>query len=122
MNQAQQIRLLDEITWRRVLAKQVSGAMETHSRRNWRRYGIEGEVIAELILEGMTRRRTWALLQVAAGGLTVRTSEVISCGTAVHLQIQFDEEPLFCMGVTRHCTQTLGGYKVGIRLIFGDGQ
>ena len=118
MIHAQPIKLLDEATWRRVLACQVEAAFESHSRRNWRRYHIDGEITVKLVLDGKPRTRTWNLLQVAAGGLTVRTGEVIAADTPVDLRIQFDETPLFAKGVTCHCTQTLGGFKVGIRLIF----
>lgn len=118
MEQAQDIKLLDEMTWRKMLSAQVAGEIESHSRRSWRRYPAEGEVKAEYKVDGEPRKRTWDLLQIAAGGLTVRTGEEMPTDTPVALYINMDGNPVPARGLTRHCTQTLGGYKVGIKLLF----
>ena len=111
-------KLLDELTWRKMLAAQVAGEIESHSRRHWRRYPAEGEVKAEFMVDDQPRKRTWDLLQIAAGGLTVRTGEEMMVNTQVLLHINMDGNPILARGLTRHCTQTLGGYKVGIKLLF----
>jgi hypothetical protein len=120
VDQAQQTKMLDEITWRTILNHQVASDFERHSHRRWRRYPANGEVKAEFAVDGQPRKRTWDILQIAAGGLTVRAGEEIDQDTPVKLQINLDGNPVIARGVTRHCTQTGGGYKLGIKLIFGQ--
>ena len=118
MNQDQQTKLLDEVTWRRAIVDQVAAEADSHSRRHWSRCPVTGEVKAEFSVNGELRKRSWDLLQVSVGGLTVRTGEEIAADTPVDLRVQLNDELLFCKGATCHCTQTVGGFKVGIRLIF----
>ena len=120
VDQTQQTKLLDEITWRKVLASHVAGDFEAHSRRTWRRYPVVGEVKADYKVDGVPRTRTWTLIQIAAGGLTVRAGDAIIQGTSLDLRIQIEDDSLFAKGITCHCTQTLGGYKLGIKFLFSD--
>lgn len=114
----QKTELLDEITWRRILTEQIASEFEANSRRRWRRYPANGELKVEFEIDGEPRRRTWDIIQISAGGLTVRSEEDIPEDTPLMLKINFDGNPIPAKGLSRHCTQTLGGYKLGIKLMF----
>jgi hypothetical protein len=122
VDQAQQTRLLDEITWRMILNHQVASDFENKSYRRWRRYPADGEVKVEYVVDDQTRKRTWDILQIAAGGLTVRAGEEVAQDTLLNLQINLDGNPIRARGTTRHCTQTVGGFKLGIKLVFSDSE
>src|ERR1043166_9870102 len=110
--------LLDESTWLRIIAKCIDAKIEAHSRRSWKRYRIGGSVIAEYRLDDKRHKRSCGLLEVSAGGLMLRMDNEIPLGTWIDLQIELKEDTLLSTGMTCHCTQTIGGYKVGIRLLF----
>ena len=109
--------LLDEFTWRKIIAKHIDAKIEAHSRRSWKRYRVEGSVIAEYRLDDKLHKRSCGLLEVSAGGLMIRMDHEIPQGTWIDLQIELEEATLLSTGMTCHCTQTIGGYKVGIRLL-----
>ena len=69
---------------------------------------------------GTTFKRTWTLLQVSAEGLTIKSEEPVDEQTTLDLWINIDGEPMKVSGQIVHCTQTLGGYKLGIRILFPD--
>jgi PilZ domain len=111
---------LDEVTWRKAIAHHVGAEAGSYSRRLWSRQPTQGEVKAQYVVDDQARKRTWDLMETSAGGIQVRTAEEITSGTRVSLCIQFSDQSLHCGGITCHCTQTVGGYKVGIRLIFSE--
>lgn len=63
-------------------------------------------------------RRWGAVLDVSPRGLMVRLREQVRESTPVQLEIALENEVVHAQGIVRHCTQTVGGYKVGIELCF----
>jgi hypothetical protein len=114
----QSLLLLDDFTWRSVLGKYVEADMEAHTRRSYRRYRVAGRVIAEYRLNEKLERHNCHILNLAAEGLLIFSTVEMPVGVWVDLQIELGEDNFLAIGMTCHCTQTIGGYKVGVRLVF----
>jgi hypothetical protein len=106
--------------WTRILARNVSADFEPHSRRAHRRYTVRGELKATWTHDGEPYTRTWQLTEVSSRGLSAKSYQEIPHDVAVNLEINFDGAYVPLQGRVMHCTQTLGGFKIGIRLHFPD--
>jgi len=62
----------------------------------------------------------WELWQVSPEGLTARAPREVPVDVRFALDVEINGETLCLRGRTMHCTQTIGGYKVGVRLIFDE--
>ncbi|MBI5763420.1 MAG: PilZ domain-containing protein [Planctomycetes bacterium] len=115
-----QTELLTEHRWRQFLAVRVAADFERGTRRSWRRYPIVGEVKAQYQIDDQPRKRSWDILSGSARGLTIRSDEEVPLGTKIALQIHLEEGAFPAAAVVKHCTQTVGGYKLGIQFVFAD--
>jgi hypothetical protein len=106
--------------WLKALQETVSAEFEPVYRRRQRRYAVVGEVRVSGKLEGEPFRRTWPLIEASSDGLTAKGSEEIRLGVEFDVVVQISDDPITARGRTVHCTQTLGGYKIGILLEFPD--
>lgn len=104
--------------WQRVIARNVSAELEPRVRRRHRRYAVKGEVKATYSLDGKSYKRTWRLLEVSATGLTVKSHEPLPGDVFFLMYVDMDGDPVCLRGEAVHSTQTLGGFKTGIRLQF----
>jgi hypothetical protein len=64
--------------------------------------------------------RRAAVLQVSDDGLMVRCHHQIPIHTPVAIDARVGDAAVSLAGVVRHCTQTVGAYKIGIELFFPD--
>ncbi len=60
------------------------------------------------------------LMNASASGVLIRQRQQTAPGTLVVISIPLDAELLLLAGEVVHCTQTVGGYKIGIELRFAD--
>ncbi|MBI5763421.1 MAG: PilZ domain-containing protein [Planctomycetes bacterium] len=105
--------------WLRRISAVVAPESEPVLRRSFRRYSVTGEVKAVGCRDdGTPFRRTWTLLQVSAEGLSIKSEEPLPVETQLELAVNIDGNPMPVRGTVVHCTQTLGGYKLGVRLHF----
>lgn len=61
-----------------------------------------------------------AIIQLSPGGLMVRAQRPIADDTPLRLEIALEDEIVHAEGRVAHCTQTVGGYKIGIELVFSE--
>lgn len=111
---------LTESAWRKILAVRVSADFERGTRRNWRRYPIVGEVKVQYRVDDQPRKRSWDILTGSARGLTLRSDEELPLDTKLTMEILLEEGTFPATAVVRHCTQTVGGFKLGIQFVFAD--
>ncbi|HWL95642.1 MAG TPA: PilZ domain-containing protein [Phycisphaerae bacterium] len=76
------------------------------------------EVLIVMEDEGQTVRRRLALLNVSKNGMMVKGDTEMEIGKAVLVEVNKEGTPFHVVGVIRHCTQTLGGFKIGVHLNF----
>jgi hypothetical protein len=103
--------------WQRILGDIVQPEVEP-GRRTLRRYVVSGEVELAFEIDDEPFQRTVPLLNVSPRGLTVKVYEPIPVEQAVIVRILLEGETRVFCGHVIHCTMTLGGFKVGIRLDF----
>jgi hypothetical protein len=102
--------------WLHVLQENVVAEIEPNYRRKHRRYSVFGEVKATGIVDDAPFKRTWTLTEISAEGITAKSDNEIPVGIRLELAVNITGTPLFLRGQVTHCTQTVGGYKVGIWL------
>ena len=106
--------------WNTAIAKMVKGEFEPQYRRNFRRYTIDGEIRVTSQADGEPVSESWDLHQVTPVGLSARSSREIPEGARLKLEVHINGQVLRVRGKVKHCTQTIGGYKVGIQLLFDE--
>ncbi len=115
------VALLTRGAWRRLLARQVRCAeVEPPVRRRQRRYRTPfGTWHLLYHRAGKPARIRVRLMDAAPDGLMLLLlrQAPVATGLPVLLTLDTDEgENAVLMGVVMHCTSTVGGYKVGVRL------
>ncbi|MBU0638845.1 MAG: PilZ domain-containing protein [Planctomycetes bacterium] len=61
---------------------------------------------------------TGALLQLSEEGIMLRTNEPVPIHTSAAVELHLGDEPVVVLGTVRHCTDTVGAFKVGLELSF----
>ena len=64
--------------------------------------------------------RPGTVLDASTTGIMIRQREEMDVGTLVIVRAVLDDQDVAIAGQVMHCTQTVGGYKVGIELHFLD--
>ncbi|MEP0847461.1 MAG: PilZ domain-containing protein [Phycisphaerae bacterium] len=118
--------------WLTVLVRHVALQEERPFRRKYNResYRYEGDFGAVQVFEpdhvalpGARADGMWAaLVQISLGGIMIRSRSPLDVGSLPRLEIALEDEVIHARGVVRHCTDTIGGYKIGIELLFDDEQ
>jgi hypothetical protein len=107
--------------WQELLARKVPAPeVEPAVRRRCRRYTVQLGAWCILYLKGLnpTELRV-KLLNASLDGVMVLSREEVPENVQVVMAFNGDEEIEYVLaGEGVHCTSTVGGYKVGIRLRF----
>lgn len=106
--------------WRRLVARHAEAQPQDCRRGNERHYIGFGSARLWFEEQGVRQERTGNLLNVSDGGLMLKQYKEIPIGVTLTLEVLIGDEALQVRGRTAHCTQTLGGYKVGVELEFDD--
>jgi hypothetical protein len=106
--------------WSTAIAAIISAEFEPRCRRSLRRYPADGEIKATYQVDDEPVSEAWDLYQVSLAGLSARSSREIPEGARLELEVHINGDVLRLRGKVRHCTQTLGGYKVGIEILFDE--
>ncbi len=109
-----------EERWRHFLARIGGVNYKPDARRTNQRYTADGDVRISFVDDGDAQQRMLRLLDISIDGMTVKGSNEVSPGTQVAIQLDMEEGPFDASGTVVHCTGTLGGFKVGIRLDLHD--
>lgn len=112
---------LERERWRWFVNLVENGDPESTVRRRESRHPIVGEISVSFDEAGQTSTRSLSLLNVSHTGLTVKANEALLIGTKVRVEVELDRKPLVVHGRVVHCTGTLAGTKIGIRLQFSKG-
>ncbi len=104
--------------WLTFVKRQLEPQTRRAPHRNEERMPFACEVIlAPGGEDGGTRRRL-TLLNISNSGLMLKGETEIEEKTEVLIEINPDGNPFHVVGVICHCTQTLGGFKIGVNLKF----
>ena len=102
--------------WFQFLDRVVGVMPKSDLKRETPRFPFQGEV--QLQIEGEAEKRWLSLMNISREGITARGNTEIRLGTRVVLEMNPEGSPISLRGEVVHCTGTLGGFKIGIRLEF----
>ena len=106
--------------WREVLSQYADVEQRGQRRNNERYYIALGSVKLAFEENGASVERTGRVLNASDGGLMIKQYQDIPSDTQLQIEATIGEESFALAGRVAHCTQTVGGFKVGIELKFPD--
>ena len=106
--------------WRGLVARHAEATPREHRRRNQRHYVEFGSVTLRFLEKGQPVEKTGKLLNVSRGGLMLKQYQEIDIGTKLQIDVLAGDDALTVAGRVAHCTETLGGFKVGVKLEFEE--
>jgi hypothetical protein len=107
--------------WEELLARYPEAPAPEHRRTSPRRDSGGDRVELTFERDGQAAVRGGRLLNASSEGVMIGQREELAPGTAVRLHVMLGEVAARLDGRVIHCTQTVGGFKVGIQLLFSAG-
>lgn len=106
--------------WIRFVDKVASELGDHDPRRLNRREPFENYEDVKLFIQdaGDVRHCLARITEVSVGGVSLWTDCEVPVCTRVMFEFHPDNKPVKVKGRIVHCTQTVGGYKVGIEIEF----
>jgi hypothetical protein len=89
-------------------------------RKHPRRTVAIGTVDVAVTHKGTSAVWPGKLLNLSPAGVLIKQRRRIDCGIPVLVRLMLADEEAILPGSVVHCTETVGGYKVGIRLLFDN--
>ena len=106
--------------WLDIIAKHPAPPDPVHRREHTR--GHPAFQWAKVAFEkaGAPIVRPGTVLDASTTGIMIRQREEVDVRTLVIVRAVLDNQDITIAGQVMHCTQTVGGYKIGIELRFLD--
>jgi len=104
--------------WEALVAQHPEEVTPEHRRQDRRRYTPLGSARLVFKQDGRPQVRGGKVLNVSSRGMLVWQREDINWGTKVVVQARLGETDTLLFGHVAHCTETVGGFKVGVELQF----
>jgi hypothetical protein len=122
VSQPTQLRCLTREQWVRFVSRQIPPDANPPTRRSTQRRRLEYG-IARLSYKQAGRSISYVttLLEISVTGLMIKTRRLVPGETELRVQMLVEEAPLAVVGTVIHSTQTVGGFKTGVRLMFPAG-
>ena len=109
--------------WLEIVARNSVTPVRPHAAREHTRFWPQTG-IAKLVFtipcgtQTVPVVRTCLILDISNGGLAVKSEQMVPVRTGVGMDVDMEGEPLLLMGTVARCTSTVGGYQIGIKLVF----
>ena len=117
-NAETETRFISKSYWKRLLQRTVAPVDKSDLKRSTRRYPLPGDIKVTFEDAGETSVRRLALLNASEGGLATKGQTQILLDTEVIIELNLEGTPFTVRGRIVHCTETIGGFKIGIELRF----
>lgn len=111
-------QILNRDQWNNLLTRVVAPELGKNLRRGTRRYPVTGEAKLSYEKDGRSYRRTFDVINVSRGGLTLKGYDEVKEDTVIDVKVTLGPHVARLKAKVVHCTGTLGGHKVGIAIIF----
>jgi hypothetical protein len=102
--------------WARFMKRAAEDAPVSEYRRENQRHTFENEGAVIVDWAGDETRCRFKILEISQDGVTGRVEEELPVRARVQFEFSPEGKPLLLKGRIVHCTQTVGGFKVGITL------
>jgi len=106
--------------WNDLLTRVVAPELGKNLRRGTRRYPVMGEAKLTYEKDGKTYRRTFDIINVSRGGMTLKGYDEVRADTLIDCKVTLGPHVAPVKVKVVHCTGTLGGFKVGVEILFRD--
>lgn len=117
-NAETETRFVSKAYWKRFLQRTVAPESKSDVQRSTPRYALPGDIKVTFEGAGEKSVRRLALLNASAEGLTTKGQTPIAIDVEVVVELNPEGTPFAVRGRIAHCTETLGGFKIGIELRF----
>lgn len=117
-NAETETRFASRAYWKRFLQRTVAPEVKSDLKRATPRYPLPGDIKVTFKDSSKASVRRLALLNASEGGLTTKGQTKIDLDTEVVIELNPEGTPFLVRGRIAHCTETLGGFKIGIELRF----
>ena len=106
--------------WNELLTLVVAPELGKNLRRGTRRYPVMGEAKLTYEKDGKTYRRTFDIINLSRGGMTLKGYDEVKADTLIDCKVTLGPHVAPVKAKVVHCTGTLGGFKVGVEILFRD--
>jgi len=117
-NAETETRFISSAYWKRFLQRTVAPEHKSDVQRSAPRYPLPGDIKVTFEDSGETSVRRLALINASQEGLTTKGQTAMPLDVDVVLELNPEGTPFSIHGRIIHCTETLGGFKIGIELRF----
>ncbi len=110
--------------WTQLVAQHGSGAAASLMRRRQLRYHVQGPTRVAFSRHAdsseASNARTCSVLDISNDGLMLRSREQVPLQTPLAIELYFGDQTITVFGTVVHCTQTVGAFKIGVKLRFDE--
>ena len=110
--------------WTQLVTQHGSGPAASLLRRRQLRYYVQGPTRVAFSRHADSRdasnAHTCSVLDVSNDGLMLRSREQVPLQTPLAIELYFGEQTITIFGTVVHCTQTVGAFKIGVKLRFDE--
>ena len=113
---------ISQAEWQSIVTSIASNSADHDPRRNNPREPFTNyeDVKLNILIAGVIEHYVARITELSLGGVTCWTEREVPERVKVMFQFHPDQNPVRLRGRIVHCTQTIGGYKVGIELEFPE--
>ncbi len=105
--------------WEALVTLHPKQSFTEHRRHNgWRSPAMGSARLVFKQQDGRPEVRAGRVLNISPGGVQIWQAEDINWGTEVVVQVRVAERDMLLFGRVAHCTEAVGGFKVGVELQF----
>ena len=110
--------------WTQLVTQHGSGPAASLLRRRQLRYYVQGPTRVAFSRHAdsgdASNAHTCSVLDVSNDGLMLRSREQVPLQTPLAIELYFGDQTITVFGTVVHCTQTVGAFKIGVKLRFDE--
>ena len=110
--------------WTQLVTQHGADAAASLLRRRQFRYYVQGPTRVAFSKHAdsgaASNARTCSVLDISNDGLMLRSQEQVPVRTPLAIELYFGDQTITAFGTVVHCTQTVGAFKIGVKLRFDE--
>ncbi|HUU96063.1 MAG TPA: PilZ domain-containing protein [Phycisphaerae bacterium] len=110
--------------WTQLVTQHGADAAASLLRRRQPRYYVQGPTRVAFSRHAdsseASKAHTCSVLDISNDGLMLRCREQVPLQTPLAIELYFGDQTIMVFGTVVHCTQTVGAFKIGVKLRFDE--
>jgi hypothetical protein len=110
--------------WTQLVTQHGAGRALSLLRRRQPRYHVQGPTRVAFSRHAgsseASNAHTCSVLDVSEDGVMLRSREQVPLDTLLAIELYFGDQIITVFGTVVHCTQTVGAFKIGVKLRFDE--